>query len=49
MNGVELPVTPTSVVQIPKNTRHAFVATSDVRAVQIYTPGGTEQRFKAHP
>ncbi|HET7500944.1 MAG TPA: cupin domain-containing protein, partial [Kofleriaceae bacterium] len=47
--GVELPVTPTSVVQIPRNTRHAFTATSDVRALQIYTPAGPEQRFKAHP
>lgn len=49
VSGVELPVTPTTVVQIPKNTRHAFVATSEVRAVQIYTPAGPEQRFKAHP
>jgi quercetin dioxygenase-like cupin family protein len=47
--GVELAVTPTSVVQIPKNTRHAFVATSAVRALQIYTPAGPEQRFKAQP
>jgi quercetin dioxygenase-like cupin family protein len=45
--GIELAVGPTSVVQIPSNTRHAFTATSDVRAVQIYTPGGPEQRFKA--
>ena len=49
VNGVALPVTATSVVQIPKNTRHAFVATSEVRAVQIFTPAGPEQRFKAHP
>jgi quercetin dioxygenase-like cupin family protein len=47
--GVELPVTPSSVVQIPKQTKHAFTATSAVRAVQIYTPAGPEQRFKAHP
>jgi quercetin dioxygenase-like cupin family protein len=47
--GVTLTVTPTSVVQIPSNTKHAFAATSDVRAVQIYTPAGPEQRFKAHP
>jgi quercetin dioxygenase-like cupin family protein len=47
--GVELAVTPTSVMQIPRNTKHAFVATSDVRAVQIFTPAGPEQRFKAHP
>ncbi len=49
VNGVAMPVTATSVVQIPRNTRHGFVATSDVRAVQIFTPAGPEQRFKAHP
>ena len=49
VGGVELPVTSTSVVQIHKNTKHAFTATSAVRALQIYTPAGPEQRFKAHP
>jgi quercetin dioxygenase-like cupin family protein len=49
VHGVDLPVTPTSVVQIPRNTRHAFVATTDVRAVLIYTPAGPEQGLKAHP
>jgi len=49
VNGVALPVTATSVVQIPKNTRHAFVATSAVRAVQIFTPAGSEQRVEVHP
>ncbi len=48
VGGVELPVTPTSVVQIPKQTKHAFTATSPVRAVQIYTPAGSEQQFKVH-
>jgi quercetin dioxygenase-like cupin family protein len=47
--GVQLAITPTSVVQIPPATKHAFTATSDVRAVQIYTPAGPEQRFKAKP
>jgi quercetin dioxygenase-like cupin family protein len=47
--GVDLPVGPTSVVQIPRNTRHAFVATGDVRAVQIYTPAGSEPRPEAQP
>jgi quercetin dioxygenase-like cupin family protein len=47
--GVALPVTATSVVQIPRNTRHAFVATSAVRAVQIFTPAGPEPRAQAHP
>jgi quercetin dioxygenase-like cupin family protein len=49
VNGVAMAITPTSVVQIPKNTRHAFTAASAVRAVQIYTPGGPEQRFKTRP
>ena len=48
VGGVDLPVTPTTVVQIPKHTRHAFTATSAVRAVQIYTPAGPEQQFKVH-
>jgi quercetin dioxygenase-like cupin family protein len=49
VGGVNLPVTASSVVQIPKQTKHAFAATSAVRAVQIYTPAGPEQRFKAQP
>jgi len=48
VNGVALPVTATSVVQIPRNTRHALVATSEVRAVQIFTPAGPG-RAKVHP
>jgi quercetin dioxygenase-like cupin family protein len=39
-------VTPTSVIQIPPNTKHAFAATAAVRALQVYTPAGPEQRFK---
>lgn len=46
VSGVALSVTPTSVIQIPPNTKHAFTATADVRALQIYTPAGPEQRFK---
>jgi len=44
--GVAVPVTPTSVIQIPPNTKHAFTASDEVRAVQLYTPAGPEQRFK---
>jgi quercetin dioxygenase-like cupin family protein len=47
VNGAEIAVTATSVIQIPPNTRHAFTATSELRAVQIYSPAGPEQRFKA--
>ena len=44
--GQDVAVTPTSVIQIPPNTKHAFAATANVRALQIYTPPGPEQRFK---
>lgn len=44
--GQDVAVTPTSVIQIPPNTKHAFAATAAVRAVQVYTPAGPEQRFK---
>lgn len=49
VNGVQLAVTPSTVVQIPPNTKHAFTATAAVRAVQFYTPAGPEQRFKTSP
>lgn len=49
VRGVALSVGPTSVVQVPPNTPHAFTATADVRALQLYTPAGPEQRFKAKP
>ncbi len=44
--GVQLAVTPTSVVQVPPGTKHSFTASADVRALQLYTPAGPEQRFK---
>jgi quercetin dioxygenase-like cupin family protein len=47
VKGVEMAIVPTSVVQVPPNTKHAFKAAAEVRAVQIYTPAGPEQRFKA--
>jgi putative monooxygenase len=49
VKGVAQAITPTSVVQIPANTKHAFTATTAVRALQIYTPAGPEQRFKGTP
>jgi quercetin dioxygenase-like cupin family protein len=49
VNGVDLPVTATSVVQIPRNTRHAFAVTTECRALQIFTPAGPEQQLKARP
>ena len=47
--GQDIAVTPTSVIQIPPNTKHAFAASAAVKAVQVYTPGGPEQRFKKRP
>jgi quercetin dioxygenase-like cupin family protein len=47
--GQEIAVTPTSVIQIPPNTKHAFAAAAAVRALQLYTPAGPEQRFKQKP
>jgi mannose-6-phosphate isomerase-like protein (cupin superfamily) len=47
IDGVTLPVTPTTVVQIPKGTPHQATFTEATRAIQLYTPGGPEQRFKA--
>jgi quercetin dioxygenase-like cupin family protein len=44
--GQPIAVTPTSVIQIPPNTKHAFTATANVRALQVYAPAGPEQRFK---
>jgi quercetin dioxygenase-like cupin family protein len=41
--GVDLPITPTSVIQVPPNTRHHVSAASDLRAFQVYTPAGPEQ------
>jgi quercetin dioxygenase-like cupin family protein len=44
--GKDVAVTATSAIQIPAGTKHAFAAAEPVRAVQIYTPAGPEQRFK---
>lgn len=46
VGGVELPVTATSVVQIPAGVEHSFEATEAMTVLQFYTPAGPEQRFK---
>jgi mannose-6-phosphate isomerase-like protein (cupin superfamily) len=46
VGGVALPFSPTTVVQVPKATTHAVHVDTAIRAVQIYTPAGPEQRFK---
>lgn len=47
VNGVALAVAPTSVVQVPPGAKHSFTASAPLRAIQLYTPAGPEQRFKA--
>jgi len=49
VGGVDLPVTATSVVQIPRGAKHAFAVTADCRALQIFTPAGPEQQLKVRP
>lgn len=41
-----LPVEPSSVLQLPRGVPHAFTASAPLRALQLYTPAGPEQRFK---
>jgi mannose-6-phosphate isomerase-like protein (cupin superfamily) len=47
IDGVTLPLTPTTVVQIPKGKAHKAEVSEATRVIQLYTPGGPEQRFKA--
>ncbi len=49
VDGVTLPVGPTTVVQIPAGVPHAFTAAEAVTALQFYTPPGPEQRFTKAP
>lgn len=44
--GVAQEVTSHAVVQIPPNTEHSYAGAAESFALQIYTPGGPEQRFK---
>jgi quercetin dioxygenase-like cupin family protein len=49
VGGAKVPITSTSAVQVPPGVRHSFAASDPVHAIQIYTPAGPEQRFKAPP
>lgn len=46
VGALEYPVTAGMAVQIPPGVEHGFTATSEVEAVQFYSPSGPEQRFK---
>ena len=49
VKGTEYPVQAGHLIQIPPGVEHGFAATGAqrVRALQFYTPGGPEQRFRA--
>lgn len=46
VDGVTLPVSATSVVQVPSGVEHAATAKTALTAVQVYSPGGPEQALK---
>jgi quercetin dioxygenase-like cupin family protein len=47
VDGQRYPIEPLMAVHIPAGARHAFTASTAVRALQFYAPSGPEQRFKA--
>jgi quercetin dioxygenase-like cupin family protein len=49
IDGKTYDVKPDTAIHIPPDTKHSFDAAEDVEAVQIYAPGGPEQRFKPAP
>jgi mannose-6-phosphate isomerase-like protein (cupin superfamily) len=46
VGSLEYPVTAGMAVQIPPGVEHGFTATSEIDALQFYSPSGPEQRFK---
>jgi mannose-6-phosphate isomerase-like protein (cupin superfamily) len=51
IGGETYDVRPGTAVWVPKGVEHSFTgdATTPLLALQIYTPGGPEERFKAAP
>lgn len=47
VDGKKVTVEAGKAYHIPANTKHSFIATPEVEAIQFYVPGGPEQRFKA--
>jgi quercetin dioxygenase-like cupin family protein len=47
--GQEVPAEDSTAIYIPDGAQHSAVFTATTRAVQIYAPGGPEQRFKQPP
>jgi quercetin dioxygenase-like cupin family protein len=48
IDGDTYPIAPMTAIQIPPGTEHAVVVDGPepLRALQVYTPSGPEQRFK---
>jgi quercetin dioxygenase-like cupin family protein len=50
LGGRKLELSPESAAWIPKGVEHSFVAGDQgIEAVQVYSPGGPEQRFLKAP
>ncbi len=49
IDGETFTIAPGDVIRIPANVEHSLVVTSALRAIQIYSPSGPEQRFKGKP
>lgn len=46
VGSLEYPVSAGMAVQIPPGVEHGFTASSEIDALQFYSPSGPEQRFK---
>lgn len=49
VGGKPLKVGPGDILLIPKGVLHQVVVDAPIKAVQVYSPGGPEQRFKQPP
>ena len=50
LNGQQIKIQADTAVFIPKNAPHSFIAGDQgIRALQVYAPGGPEQRFLKAP
>jgi quercetin dioxygenase-like cupin family protein len=47
VGGIDLPISDTSVTQVPAGIHHSF--RGEMNGFQVYTPAGPEQRFKNVP
>jgi mannose-6-phosphate isomerase-like protein (cupin superfamily) len=47
--GQQFPIGAGDAFRIPAGAEHSFTVEDKLTAVQIYAPGGPEQRFKSAP